>query len=308
VAVTRPPRIARISLTTANADELADFYETALGCERTRVDTLSGERFARLVGIEGARARAVVLNMGRQEVELIAFAQPGKPYPFERASNDPWFQHMAIVVTDMRDAYFRLSKSLGWSPITFPAPQRLPAASGGAIAFKFRDPEGHPLELLEFPPGDVPSVWRAPDRAASSIGIDHSAIAIADTGRSVDFYELLGFAVGSRSHNAGIEQARLDGLVKPIVEVTALDLPMADPPHLELLQYHSPRSQPKMKLDSNDVAAARLVLQVDDLPRLARRLIAAGGEITLRGDVAPAGSFSAASVSDPDGHAILLKG
>lgn len=42
-----------------------------------------------------------------------------------------------------------------------PRGARLPESSGGVTAFKFRDPDGHPLELLAFPDGKVPSRWGA---------------------------------------------------------------------------------------------------------------------------------------------------
>jgi catechol 2,3-dioxygenase-like lactoylglutathione lyase family enzyme len=267
---------------------------------------LSGKEFARLVDLGHLQARAITLSLGGQEVELVDFAQPGRPYPAERASNDPWFQHMAIAVADMRIAHARLSASRGWSVITFPEPQRLPASSGGVVAFKFRDPEGHPLELLEFPPGNTPPAWRPRDGASSSLGIDHSAIVVSDTERSIDFYRLLGFAVGHRSLNYGIEQARLDGLADPVVEVTALDLAATGAPHLEMLRYRSPEHRVSTKWQSNDVAAARLVLQIDDLPMLTSRMTAAGIVLSSRGNAALMNDATAALVRDPDGHALVL--
>jgi hypothetical protein len=76
--------------------------------------------------------------------------------------DDLRFKHIAIVVADMESAYLRLRACQGWTAITRPAPQRLPANSGGVTASKFRDPEGHPLELLAFPPNNMPSRWREP--------------------------------------------------------------------------------------------------------------------------------------------------
>ncbi|MGB8684208.1 MAG: hypothetical protein WCD12_15080, partial [Candidatus Binatus sp.] len=58
-------------------------------------------------------------------------------------------------------------------------------------ALKFRDPEGHPLELIAFPPDDTPAKWQR-SSTAECLGIDHSAISVAVTERSVKFYERLG--------------------------------------------------------------------------------------------------------------------
>ena len=53
-------------------------------------------------------------------------------------------------------------------PITVGGPIRLPCASGGARAFKFRDEDGHPLELLEFHPEDRPRAGAENDSGVSS--------------------------------------------------------------------------------------------------------------------------------------------
>jgi hypothetical protein len=124
------------------------------------IERHAGTSFARLTGVEGAQARAVQLRLGEETIELLAFTEPGAPYPADIGCGDLRFQHIAIVVADMESAYLRLRACEGWSAITSPAPQRLPATSGGATAFKFRDPERHPLELLAFPPNNVPSRWR----------------------------------------------------------------------------------------------------------------------------------------------------
>jgi hypothetical protein len=130
----------------------------------------------------------------------------------------------------------------GWTAITRPAPRRLPASSGGVTAFKFRDPEGHPLELLAFQPDTVPPRWReTPHRDGPCLGIDHSAIAVSGTAASAAFYQqVLGFSVVGGSLNRGREQEQLDAVPGAVVEVTALDPGSDHPPHLELLCYRSP--------------------------------------------------------------------
>jgi catechol 2,3-dioxygenase-like lactoylglutathione lyase family enzyme len=305
-------RIGRISFTTADADRLAVFYRQAFGFAAMEVEHRGGTSFARLTGVEGAQARALALRLGEQTIELLAFTRYGAPYPADIGCDDPRFQHIAIVAADMETAYSRLCACDGWTAITRPAPQRLPASSGAVTAFKFRDPEGHPLELIAFPPDNVPPRWRqAPHRDGPCLGIDHSAIVVSDTAQSVAFYrKLLGFSVVGGSLNRGREQEQLDAVPGAVVEVTALDPGSDNPPHLELLCYRSPGLSQDVPagLPSNDIAATRLTLEVDDLPALEQRLVAARVRSISAGTVTLQDNRPALLVRDPDGHALLLLG
>ncbi|MBB3951782.1 VOC family protein [Aureimonas jatrophae] len=210
-------------------------------------------------------------RLGCERVEFV----PGDGPPASAPSNSVGFQHLAIIVSDMAAAMDRLRAVPGWSAISLDGPEQLPEASGGVAAFKFRDPEGHPLEFLRFPDGRAPDPWR--DRAGLFLGIDHSAISVRDTDESLRFYERLGFTVLSRQTNRGAEQARMDGLsdvdpARVAVEVTGLQPPGGAPPHLELLCYRTPAS----------------IAAVPGL-RTALRLSGAG----------------ALPAHDPDGHALL---
>lgn len=297
-------QIARVSLTTADAERLATFYVEALGFDPVATEMRSDANFARLMGLEAAMAKVHVLRLGRQTLELLEFSDRGLAYPAERASDDRLFQHLAIVVADMNAAYACLTARRDWEPITTPAPQLLPASSGGVRAFKFRDPEGHPLELLEFPPK------RQPRTASGSpgspfLGIDHSAIVVSDTARSRIFYGLLGFKPSYRSLNQGPEQDHLDGLRGVRVEVTGLAPPAAVVPHLELLCYQLQAvSSAIFRIPANnDVAATRLLLEVDDVAGTVEHLSAAGQNLDgLTLEV----SAEAALLRDPDGHALVL--
>jgi catechol 2,3-dioxygenase-like lactoylglutathione lyase family enzyme len=268
--------LARIDLVSADPDRLAAFYG-ALGFDRAGPSRQ---------GPDGDRR--LDLGLGEERIGLIRPVRSGAPYPPSVPGWSPYFQHIAIVVGDMADAYAQLRAATGWTAISTEGPQRLPAASGGVTAFKFRDPEGHPLELIAFPPDRTPDRWLSTDGAKLFLGIDHSAVSVADTGRSIDAYEQLGLKRTSGSLNIGAEQGRLDDVSEPVVEVTALSLARQPTPHVELLCYRGDFNWPVRQLEPNDIAATRLVFEMD---------IGAGTQDR------PAPGM----LRDPDGHLIVLE-
>ncbi|HEY4341793.1 MAG TPA: VOC family protein [Steroidobacteraceae bacterium] len=268
-------RLVRFSLVTHDREVLADFYERAFGFRRESAGRCPA----------ASSYRTIVL--GAEQVELLQFDQPGDSYPAANTCADVDFQHFALVVTDIAAAYQRLHAVSGWTPISRGGPVQLPQSSGGVAAFKFRDPEGHPLELIEFPSGAVPPRWRTPHRDGRCLGIDHSAISVHDTARSVAFYRALGLHEIQRTLNRGPEQERLDALGEVRVEVTALGF-AASGPHLELLCYRSPRPAAGAEADDHAVAATRLVLE-------------------MKPPAPPSTSLSAHALVDPDGHRLLMQ-
>jgi catechol 2,3-dioxygenase-like lactoylglutathione lyase family enzyme len=268
-------RLDRIQLICNDLDCLAAFYVQALGF-RDRADTVD------LSGVRG-------LQLGETWLDLVQ-GRDGQPYPREVPGWDLRFQHFALAVPDMTAAVERLGRASGWLPISTGGPQQLPATSGGVAAFKFRDPEGHPLEFLRLP-SDPPNT---PAR------IDHSAISVADTGSSLAFYAALGLRRIGGSLNLGPEQDRLDGLSDVTLEVTALATEAQAAPHLELLSYRMASRPPIAPVEPDDIAATRLVFTASarDLEQFAQRLAA---RIVAH---APDGTLLA---RDPDGHLLAFE-
>ena len=280
--------LRHLRLCSAQAKPLAAFYESALGFRRVAVEHLSGARTQERLGVRGRTLR-ITLELGAQRIKLLQFVDhPGRDYPADSTAADLVFQHFAIVVANMEQAMVQLSQASGWTPITRGGPQHLPASSGGVTAFKFRDPEGHPLELLAFPPGNTPDAWRLPPGRDPFLGIDHSAISVADSARSVAFYQSLGLQVANRSLNEGPAQAALDHLEQPVAEVIAM-APAQAPPHVELLCYQGSGTNAPLDLGANDVAATCLVFEAD------------------RHSLHPeAGTTPGHDLVDPDGHHLSI--
>jgi catechol 2,3-dioxygenase-like lactoylglutathione lyase family enzyme len=277
-------RLSLFGLITPDADRLSQFYEQALGFHVRATEGCSHAYFRNLTDADGG-AISKTLSVGDQLVELLQFDEPGRPYPDDASASDLRFQHFAIVVSDMKAAYQKLSSVPGWSAISTDGPQRLPASSGGVTAFKLRDPDGHPLELLAFPEDKCPAHWKGRPNGAIFMGIDHSAISVADSARSIAFYEALGLRVAARSLNVGPEQQRLDAVCDVHVEVTSL-APQRAPPHLELLSYGSIARGERIALGVRDVAATRLMFEA--VP------ISSNDKITPH------------ALIDPDGHHVVI--
>jgi catechol 2,3-dioxygenase-like lactoylglutathione lyase family enzyme len=303
-------------LTVSDIDRAAAFYESALHFKRIADRVIVDQDYDYLTGVFAARVRNVTLRLGDETIELEQYLAPaGETIPIGGRAHDLWFQHMAIVVTDMQRAYEHVTKhrvrSISSEPQTIP-PENVAAA--GIKAFKFRDPDGHPLELLEFPGDKGSAKWRDGKLRRGDtlfLGIDHSAITVADTERSASFYrDLLGLSIAGQSLNTGETQARLDGAFGAVVRVTGLRPASPHGPGLEFLQYLAPgdgRPAPAI-MRTNDLLHMRVVLEVADLAALLPKLEARKVRfvspriVDLRGMPYRKGLM----VKDPDGHAVLL--
>ncbi len=257
--------VGAIVITVADLDRSVAFYTEVLFFEKVGTSEAGGAT---------ASVRRARLRLGAESIELHEHRAPrGRPIPAGSRSNDRWFQHIAIVVNDMDQAFLWLRRHRV-VPISA-GPQRLPdwnPAAGGIRAFYFMDPDGHPLELIQFPPDKGDPRWQGPaDRVF--LGIDHTAIAAGDTEASLAFYrDRLGLRVAGRSENWGLEQERLSGVPGARVRITTLRA--AAGPGVELLEYLAPRDGRPYPADARpgDLVHWRTVLAVRDLPAAARAL------------------------------------
>jgi catechol 2,3-dioxygenase-like lactoylglutathione lyase family enzyme len=300
--------IDRVTLVVSDLDRAEDDYVRTFGCrveQRADIDPA----LLRVLCLRRARGRRSLLGLGRERIELLEFTEAaGRPYPLGSTSTDLWFQHMAIVVTDMRRAYLRVMANRRFRPVSRNGPVRLPDNSGGVTAFKFRDHDGHPLELLAFRDGQVPVPWRAGHGTGSFLGVDHTAIAVSDSARSARFFgSVFGFSTGTRTENRGPEQADLDDVDDVHVSVTRL-APDRPAPRMELLDYHvGPRRPIPHDTASNDIVATHSVVRVASLDATAAALARHGRPLADDDLMVLHGGVRAALVSGPDGHRFLAE-
>jgi catechol 2,3-dioxygenase-like lactoylglutathione lyase family enzyme len=233
---------------TAAPDRLAAFY-AGLGFQAGSPIAISADEMA-LLGLRGG-GRRLPFRLGDQRLDLDCLDMGGAPYPGDIHGADTRFQHIALVTSDA-DASWRRARRLGATPISVGDPVTLPASSGSVTAFKFRDPEGHPLEFLQFP--GAADGWAG----QGLLGVDHTAIGVADLAQALRFYEAWGLTLNAPTLNNGPTQAALDGLRGAEVDVAPMNPPVARP-HLELLAYRTPRPRHTAPCAVNDIAATRIV-------------------------------------------------
>jgi catechol 2,3-dioxygenase-like lactoylglutathione lyase family enzyme len=310
-------QVKMIGFTVADVDREADFFTKVLQFEKIADFRVVGTEYGKMEGVFNANMRIVHLRLGDQIVELTQYVSPptGRPIPVPSYSNDEWFEHMAIVVSDMNAAYKILQESnvqqISAYPITIPQTN---AGAAGIKAIKFHDPEGHDLELLYFPPGKGEPSWQKPTNKLF-LGLSHTAMTVGRTEKGVAFYrDLLGFEVGGFTHNTGATQEVLDNLFNDTCDITEM-MPVSAPPHIEFLDYKTPPGGRPMPADTraNDLWHWQTSLVTKDIQAVTDRLREAGVQF-ISPDVvsipqeaqAQLGFKKAVMVRDPNGHAIRL--
>jgi catechol 2,3-dioxygenase-like lactoylglutathione lyase family enzyme len=304
--------IGPIGMTVSDMDRSVNFYGSVLGFEKVSDVEVWGSDCERLEGVFGLRMRVVRMRLGDESIELTEYLTPrGRPIPADSRANDRWFQHIAIIVSDMDRAYASLRQHRVQH--ASPAPQRLPdwnPNAGGIRAFYFKDPDDHFLEILWFPPDKGDPRWHRPtDRLF--LGIDHTAIVVADTDLSLACYrDTLGLRVVGASENYGPEQERLNNVFGARLRITTLRAGAG--PGIEFLEYLTPRDGRPAPPDTraNDLAHWQTALVVSDAETVSRTVRGSACITLSPGVVVPAerelGFAKALLISDRDGHTLRV--
>ena len=237
------------------------------------------------------KSRVAHLSLGDECLDLIEYSDIKSAHvPVDSRANDLWFQHIAIVVSDMDLAYKKLRKAGVRS--TSNVPQTLPTsnvAAAGISAFYFLDPDGHSLELIHFPPGKGQKKWQEKKDSGLFLGIDHTAITVSNTASSLEFYQdRLHLMVVGGSENFGVEQDHLNGVFNSHVIITSLrgDSGIG----IEFLEFMTPQ-------------AGRALSKTTRITDLVSWQI----PVTIGEDNLQRAKNKVSELQDPDGHRILLR-
>jgi len=293
-----------IGIPVTDLDRSVEFYSKVLTFQKESEREVAGTEYEQLFGVFGLRLRTARMRLGNEHIELMQFLAPrGRPTPADFHSNDVWFQHVAIIVSNMDQAYAHLR---GFKvEHASSGPQRLPdwnPNAGGIKAFYFRDPDGNHLEILEFPAGKGAPKWHE-HTGSLFMGIDHTAIVVTNTETSLHFYrDVLGMRVAGTSENYGTEQEHLNNVFGAHLAITALRAP--EGPGIEFLEYLAPRGGRPAPGDTqaNDHWSWLINMRAPDLTAFGN---AAHHSATQIPD-GTLGFHRGVLLKDPDGHASLV--
>ena len=305
-------KLDSIGMTVSDLDRSVDFYTKVLSFEKVSEYEVDGADYEHLEGVFGLHMHTARLRLGDEFIELTEYLAPkGRPLPVDSRGNDRWFQHVAVIVSDMDRAYRWLRQNKVQHASS--GPQQLPnwnKNAGGIQAFYFRDPDGHFLEILAFPPDKGKPKWHRPSDKLF-LGIDHTAIVISDTEASLRFYrDVLGMQVAGESENYGVEQEHLNNVFGARLHITALRA--AAGPGVEFLEYLAPRDgrpyPPEER--SNDLVHWQTRFSGTSADEAAQSLRKVRSAFISTGVVelpdGKAGYRKSVIVRDPDGHAVQI--
>lgn len=306
--------VAEITVTVSDLNKVIPFYTEILPFKVLDTFSVDAKTSALLYNLpkKESKVKMVRLGLGEQTFVLQEFPNTVQQnrIPADSKSNDLWFQHIAIVVSDMDKAYDILRKNRVAHVST--SPQTLPAyitAAAGIKAFYFRDPDEHNLEIIYFPSGKGNPKWQK-NKTQTFLGIDHSAIGISDTPRQQAFYESLGLKLAGKSENYGPEQEHLNQVFGARLEISGLMAQQGI--GIEFLEYIAPPGGRKYLENSKatDLWHWHSSIEVTDLNAIFQQLKNQDVEIISKEIVDLKNSKLNAArglmIRDLDGHAILL--
>jgi catechol 2,3-dioxygenase-like lactoylglutathione lyase family enzyme len=299
-----PPRaVGGLVIAVRDVDRSVDFYSRALLFEKESDVQTVGSEIAQLFGVPGPRVRVVTMRLGAERLELVEDrGRVGHSVPVEVPRDERAPQRIALAVNDIEQASLWLQRQQVRQR-TEPPLQDVSQRPTGIRAVSFEDPDGHVLEIVEYPAGHGDVRWQRPtDRVF--LGIDHAALVVGNTDESVRFYrDTLGLRVtGSRESDAPEPENERVGGPSRITTLRG-----ADGPAIELVESLAPH---EARPASHGSGRQTLVVTTDaklDAPRAGQPATTMEhGKIVSLTD-ATLGFRRGLAAVDPDGHRVQVR-
>lgn len=137
--------IHHIAIHTPDLSRMMQFYVGVLGFEEAApvYEWADNPEIDATIGVEGSRAKTVMLRAGNCYIELFEYASPAARNAPPLRPNDHGYTHLALEVTDIEAEYARLSAS----GMLFARPDVM---DGGAIKAVYgKDPDGNVIEIQQ---------------------------------------------------------------------------------------------------------------------------------------------------------------
>jgi len=145
--------LSHTGVVVKNMENMIAFYRDTFGFQIALDTQVSGKETDDIVNFPVEHERIVLMSLGTMQIELLEYRPSGRGYPGDYRSNDLFGVHLAFQTDDMeRDSAMLKAKGVGIiSKGGFQTiPHDHPIFAGTKVLY-FRDPEGHPLELIQTP-------------------------------------------------------------------------------------------------------------------------------------------------------------
>ena len=137
-----------VNVVVTDMERSRHFYTTLFGLRVVMDRPLSGEWFERVTGLDGARARCVILAApdGGCRVELLEFED--HPAGQAAVASTPGLRHVALRVDDLDRHLALLAVEFGQTVTPVEVPGDI--VRGGKRMCYVRDPDGAMIELCQY--------------------------------------------------------------------------------------------------------------------------------------------------------------
>jgi len=184
--------VGSIEITVSDMDRALKFYSEVLSFEKLSDQNVEDTNYLGLEGASASGVRVARMRLGDEYIELMQFAgTQGRPVPADSRSNDRWFQHIAIVVSNTSLRFYRDLLGLrieGTSDNSGIEQEHLSGVPGAVVHItSLRASSGPGIELLEYrsPQNGRPI---SPDERATDLV--HREITLMTTNGNDAFKEL----------------------------------------------------------------------------------------------------------------------